>query len=475
MAELRKFGLLEKYQAAKALTRTYGSVTFAVELGHPPRSDAQDAESFFLDMLHAPLVAVIQQHPMLRVTAIDSDKPTARFVQVPQFDLKDICTFTAVESLDAIEDVIRAEICLDFDLNRSDIPLWRLHVCYTPSQRDRCCIVFAMQHVIMDGKSLAIFWTSLLKELNTDRNAADTAEMQQYLIETGTPSPLPLPYEDRNAPAASFLDLCKTLAGMVNKKILPYALARKIYPEIDGWQGDYPNVKDFSKLQHCSHVRLLEFGGQDWLKLCKEAKQTHNISPHAVIMASLLLAYKDVYPGRTVTTSTPVNCRRYCNPPLSEDEIGNFVGAAAGIWKPNKLSYPFWELAKAYSKKLAKTRSETAKQASQLRYLKKYPEEYVDFLKGYLKRYKFGRQGGIELSDLGLFRSPSQEGPYTVQKTWFCQSACTVMPAINASAASTTESMFVTLTWQEGSIEESNINAFVERFYAHLRQAAEAL
>ncbi|KAI9494519.1 alcohol acetyltransferase [Zychaea mexicana] len=490
----RPFGLLEKYQVSKYLTRCYGTLAATAVIRHSPRPDKQhDVKQFYLSQLHAPLERLIEKHPQLSLAVAEHDKPSAHFVRLTQFDLSAVVhvIHEQVPFWDRSElaKLIATECDHEFDLNNQTNPLWQLRIGVHDDRLDECSIVFTAQHVIADGKSLAIFWQDLLAEINgTTSSSSSTATARQeegeedetynnegYVIKPKTLAPIMPPYEDRQSPMPTAGNILGVVSRMLAKKTLPGFLIRRWFPQ--GWAGDYPAITNKSKAQHDTVVRAIELGGTTWSVVCATSRE-HKVTPHAAIMAAVVLALAEVYPETTtVSTGTPVNCRSFCKPPVPENEMGNFVGSYSHTWDlPSLSSWGFWDMAKTYHAQLKANKHEAAKDAGLLKYLSKYPEDYTKFWYDHWKSNPImHRAGGVELSDLGKFVLPplttetAVDDLWQIESIWFCQSAQIFTSALSVNSISTMDSMYATVGWQKGSLDVCKADTFVLLVIRHLK------
>ncbi|KAI9259575.1 alcohol acetyltransferase [Phascolomyces articulosus] len=465
----RPLGLLEKYQVSKQLTQCYGTVTATAILRHSPRKSPDDLKEFYFSRLHAPLNRLVEKHPQLSLVVAESDKPTAHFIRLDQFNLSNIVKIDAADQVafwdrSKLAKVIANECDHEFNLDDHTIPLWHLRICVHDDRLDECSITFTAHHVIADGKSLAIFWKALFQEIDQEEQLLrNTQEEGHDIIKPKVKGVLGVPYEDRNAPMPTMMNMMGVVSQMVAKKVLPNALTKRWFPQC--WAGDYPGITDKSKARHDTIVRAIELGGTVWKEVCTTCRK-HGVTPHAAIMTAIILAFNEVYPEvGTVSTGTPVNCRSFCNPPVSEEEMGNFVGAYNYTWKLTSQSLTeFWDIAKTYHTQLKANKGEAAKDAGLLKFLSKYPEDYCRFwYDHWVSNPTMHRVGGIELSDLGRFIPFVKEETnniWQLESLWFCQSAQIFTTALNINSISTKDSMYATIGWQNGALDESKADAF---------------
>ncbi|KAI8143519.1 hypothetical protein BJV82DRAFT_610732 [Fennellomyces sp. T-0311] len=169
-------------------------------------------------------------------------------------------------------------------------------------------------------------------------------------------------------------------------------------------------------------------------------------------MAALVEAFANLYPNTMVKTTTPTNCRPV-SPQVARDEMGNFFGAYTHTW--TKSDVKFWDRAKIYGQLLKANKTQAAKVAGQLSYFSKYPEDYCDFWYGHLEN-PMGRSGGIELSDLGRVVLNKS---WQIQSLWFCQSAQVFTSPLSINTISTQDTMYASIGWQRGSLDESKADA----------------
>lgn len=444
---MRALGLLEKYQVSKLLTHCYGSVTLTAILEHD--APAGDIRQFYLAWLYPAIVRLVAKHPLLTAIVQDADKETAHFTTVSEFNLESIVTFDELQYWEPNEQAKRlAEQCdKEFDYDDHSIPLWRLHIDTHPDRPKECSITFAVQHVIADGRSLAIFWQDLLQYLKDGNN--ETAA-PPYVLRGNKDKAIAPAYEHRGAPRYTIMEKVRLLAGHV----MPSLFGDKK----SVWRGDRPSVMDRSKVCHDTIVQVIRIDPTIWKKICATAKQQHGVTPHAAIMTAIMLTFSQLYPEESaVKSSTPVNCRGLVNPRIPEDEIGNFVGSYSRTWTFSDFKdiTSFWDAAKAYHQGLQANKKEASKEVFQLEFLSRFPEDYCEILwfEKWKKYLPMGREGGIELSDLGRCSANAKE-------LYFCQTANTFTTAINVNSISTLDAMHATIAYQRDTLDESKMEQF---------------
>ncbi|KAI8071235.1 hypothetical protein BC940DRAFT_317049 [Gongronella butleri] len=450
----RQLGMLEKNQIAKQLTKGYASVTLTAIVNHPPRPIATNPASFYIQQFQPALQRMLAQHPMLRLTVADVEKPSAHFVQLDRFLMDDLVFITENHEFwekPCLERIIREECQHHFDLFAS-VPLWRLRVSCHAQQLDSCCVTLTLQHVIMDGLSTLVFWKDLLQHLNDTNDQKDASGV----IDLDPVVNVPLPFELRGCPIV---------------ELGPYS---DFIPE-NGWQGDFA-ARENEELDTVVHID--HFGGDALATLVKRAKIEY-VSVHSAIYAAYLLAWASRYQGRSVKTATAINCRPFCVPPVG-DELGIFFGRYECGWDEITLALhaendlaSFWDLAREYHTRLQAKKQETCQRTLLTdSLLPTYPESYCNVWTSARKKFSMGRSGGLNISDLGRFDVDQEGKAWTMTETWFCQSAHSFATVIALNVITTCGQLDVAFTWQQGSVVDHTAKDVIRSFMRILSSQA---
>ncbi|ORY99304.1 hypothetical protein BCR43DRAFT_420882, partial [Syncephalastrum racemosum] len=279
--------------------------------------------------------------------------------------------------------------------------------------------------------SLNIFWQDFLKKLNGGE------------IESSGLKVMPPPFEKRNGPKMTVLDIASLLRQELPKKLLPAS-----WRGPRTWAGDAPAIDT----KHDTQVKVTKLQGAVWAKACIQAKK-HGVTPHAVLMVSLLKAWAEVYRDeRALETVTPINCRHMCEPPVPANEMGNFISTYNPTWRRKEIQKTeFWTLARRYQVLLRADKHEAAKRVFHLDFLTPFPEAYFQFWQD-KRKCRMGRSGGLEFSDLGKISLPTHDKSWTVRETYFCQSAHTLLTAMGVNTITAAGAMHVAFCWQRGAL-----------------------
>lgn len=450
----RPLGLLEKYQTSKQLTHAYGNITLTALLEH--EAVTEPAESFYLRRFQPALTRLINKHAGLSMVVRDKTENSVHFEQLTSIDLSKVVSVGASMSLKAL---IEEQTSEEFDLDNF-LPLWRVKIV---SQTPTSCIVsLALHHAIGDGMSLVILWRALLQAL-------DSQPLEETKVISVKKMHLPLPYELSNAPEISLLwDVVPLICKSLIPKVLPVSLARMVDPlGTDGaWQGDFAAVEGET---HDSELRTIHVPLEIW-KPIAEACKKRGITAHAILFVTMLLAWKRLYPGQTTEVTTPINCRGLCQPPVSAERVGNFVGSYTSVWTGKQLDEnekDIWKMATRYHSDLKANKIEASKQALFLKFLPEFPASYCDFWYDKRKNSKLGRTGGLELSDLGRFEFVGQD--WKLKQMFFAQSAQIFTAAFGINSISVNEELCCTFGWQKGSLDEAKTSLYHDTFIGILK------
>lgn len=453
----RPLGLLEKYQTSKQLTHAYGNITMTATLEHDVMDET--AETFYMRRFQPALTRLIETHAGLSMVIRDKTENSVHFEQLTSIDLSKVVTISTTPM--SLEELIREQTTTEFDLD-SFIPLWRFKIiAQTPTT---CTVSLGLHHVIGDGMSLVVLWNGLLQELNNENNLLEEKVTSVQVRKMH----LPLPYELSNSPNISLLwDVVPVICKSLIPKVLPVSIARMVDPlGSNGWKGDFAALEGEP---HDTQLRTIHVPLDIWKPIAEECK-TRGISPHAIIFVAMLLAWKRLYPGETTEVATPVNCRGLCNPPVSQNQVGNFVGAYTSIWTGKQLDESekdIWKMATRYNQDLKGNKMEAGKQALFLKYLPEFPASYCDFWYDKRKNSTLGRTGGLELSDIGKFNY--QGNDWKLKEMYFCQSAQIFTTALGVNSISVNDNLYCTLGWQKGSLDDSKTSLYHDIFIGILK------
>lgn len=455
----RPLGVLEKYQTSKHLTRAYGNICLTGSLKHVVNEGAPIP--FYMRYFQPALTRLIDTHAALSMVVRDTTESTIHFEQLTSIDLGKIVSIET-QSM-SLEELLKEQTTSEFDLAAS-VPLWRLKIiAESPS---KCTVSLALNHIIGDGMSLCTIWNTLLQELNND-NEPDEEKSKIISVRH---LKFPLPYELSNPPSISVVwDVLPVVLKNLAPKVLPFSIANLINPlSTEGWKGDFEAVEEEP---HDTEVRTIHVPLDIWKPITEECKQ-RGISPHAVVFISMMLAWKQLYPGQTTEVSTPVNCRAWCDPAVPANVIGNYVGAYTSVWTPKQLEIKdIWKAAKRYHQDLQSNKMEASKQSLFLKYLPEYPASYCDYWYDKRKNSSMGRAGGLELSDLGKFKFEAQgdHATWKLNDLYFCQSAQTFTVALGLNSITVNDQLYCTLGWQKNALDFGKINMFHDIFIGILK------
>ncbi|KAI9315115.1 hypothetical protein BX666DRAFT_358218 [Dichotomocladium elegans] len=450
VTQQRGVGLLEKYQISKLLTKCYGSVSNTALLRHRtarPDSDPEAIQTFYLKALHPALSRLVKKHPFLSVIPVDVDQPTAHFALLESYDLRDIVHVNpSFRYWEHLSDLIRGAVKYEFDhLRPNGLPMWSLQIDVHPDRPYECAMTLIVYHLIMDGRSVLVFWRDLLNELKMI-GGGESQQQQPFVVACDPDAVVPPPYEERNPVLRASTALWGTKED-----------------EAQMWQGDYEANRDPATAQCDTDVRQFKVDGDAWAKIVSTSK-SHGVTPHAPIMIACVSAFAELYPGRVLRTMTAVNTRPLCNPPVPDDEFGNFFGVFFKFWRSAAAMHEkksFWDQCIEYQNFVREHKTSAAAFTQNvLRPLESFPESFCRFWTDNLTKYALGRPGGIALSDLGILRTDAQSSEWTLEEIYFSQAAHMYTLAMGLNVISLPHGMFGTLCWHKGAVDPAKADRF---------------
>ncbi|KAJ2962565.1 hypothetical protein NQZ79_g2416 [Umbelopsis isabellina] len=458
--KIRSLGLLEKYQVSKSIAECYGTVNLAVHLEHSTGWQDQDVQTWFLARLVPAIQQICDQEPLLSIVVANHDKSDVYLTQIAKLDVKDIVEFKTASFQDntVFQELVAAESRHDFPVNDSSKPLWRLCVVTHPEDTKRCIIFYTWQHVIGDGMSSTMFFDKFLDIMNNvpvEQNPETAIKLQKI-------DDLPLPYDQRGSPKPNILT--EVVPKAISALFTPKFIAQRL--DAQRWAGEF-NAKEE---KHNSTVRTFEVSLDKLLLRCK----SENVTPHcALYIAAITAASSELIDGSAkITTNTPVNARKFCNPEVPADEMGNFVGVLDNtIQVP--LREPFWDEARKYRKKLKEDQRSEALATQYLGFLGSYPEEWVKFFKKPLTNSRMGRSGGLELSDLAWWQPKYGKGDWVVEKATFCQSINVYGVNMSLNAITVGSALRVSVVWQDGHVDATKVDQFISKIQNILKEQSQ--
>jgi Alcohol acetyltransferase len=449
-ANSRALGLLEKYQLGKRLADCYGTVNLAVHLHHTTSRPARDEKSWYLENLTPAIHQICNEQPYLVSVVANYDTSKAHWIQLEKIDASDIVIFETISLQDpsAIESLIARRCSYAFDMNDSTKPLWQLCVASDPEDLNRCIIVLTWDHVIYDGISSTIFFDRFLELLNS----ANAVENSETTFAVKSISKMPLPYDQRSPPTPKLLT--EVVPKAFTELLLPSFITRR--SQVGVWRGQHKAKEE----THKTKVRIIEIDADHLTTRCKAEKST----PHCAVHVAAVMAASSELMGNAakLTFKIPINARALCNPEIPHDEIGNFVGSfERTITVPLKGS--FWEETRVYRAKLKDGRYNAAKASAYLAYLGSYPDEYKKYSKSPFEKYELGRGGGIELSDLGMWKNKTGKGQWNLEKAAFCQSINVYDTPLTMNSVTVGNKLQIAITWQDGATDADRVDNFAKK------------
>ncbi|KAI8584580.1 hypothetical protein K450DRAFT_216994 [Umbelopsis ramanniana AG] len=451
-ANSRSLGLLEKYQLGKRLADCYGTVNLAVHLHHATSRPAQDEKSWYLAKLTPAIHQICDEQPYLVSVVANYDTSKAHWIQLENMDALDIVVFKTISLQDptAVESLIAQQCNHVFDLNDITKPLWKLCIASDPEDLNRCILVLTWDHVLYDGISSTIFFDRFLELLNS----TNEVERSETTFAVQSISKMPLPYDQRSPPTPKLLT--EVVPKAFTQLLLPSFITRR--SQVGLWRGQHKAKEE----THKTMVRIIEMDTDNLITRCKAEKST----PHcAVHVAAIMAASSELMDSATkLTLKTPINARGLCNPAIPHCEMGNFVGSFETT-ATVPLTRSFWEETRVYRAKLKDGKYNAGKASAYLAYLGSYPDEYKKYLKSPFEKHEIGRGGGIELSDLALWKNQTGKGQWNLEKATFCQSINVYDTPLTMNSVTVGNKLRIAITWQDGATDADKVDNFAKKVH----------
>jgi len=473
----RNLGLMELYQLAKQVTNVYGTLclTANIKLTLPSSFDNSGGGSGNVNLksiIYLAVSDICKTIPQLSVSVLDIDTTTPKFLQIHSLDLNNLISFQHCKNRQDISDILENEIKTVYDLNNRSMPLWRLKVITFEEITDEISIIFDMDHIIADGISTTILMKQLIKYLNhhamnnNNNNTATTEVISNNIVNINLDELVLNGALDQRTPHHP--GLLELMPVIVKHILVPTFLQKYIYGTPSFWAGEKPAVKE----NHNTRVKVLQY---DQLPALLSKCRDNNTTPHAAIYMAIVMATLKVY-GNDLQLSgaTPYSARKYCEPVISDEEVGNFVSGYDRVkdYKYSFLSEPlnFWSECKQYKQEISQYLIKGIKLTNMLKHVGSFPQQWSDFWLKRLESFPFGRNCSFEFSDLGNVdfgcKDSSNDGadeqqPFHLKSAIFAQSANVVGSTFNINTITTNEILQISLTWQQDAISDENATLLI--------------
>jgi hypothetical protein len=476
----RELGLLERYQLSKWATNIYTNVGLAVQLSVPLEASTQDDEQISQGLkqrLASSAKAACQlDHSATLFMSVEEENlakglhrkletwlpNTPRATLLDKIDLSKVITVERHQGdldTNAIERLTNEELHVHFDIP-SDMPLWRIRVVWTKA-KDGDNVVFwanwTFHHIIGDGMTSRLFWTAVLRELNTQATNA-VVDNEFWIAKRAASQTLNPPFDKRGAPQPGVTDL---IPVVLKHKILPESIKSILYPKT--WSIPSDGMRNsLTPVDVDTACFTIDAEKTTWLvRKSKEENSGVHAIVYTIILKSLFNKIQSEQSAKTyLKADTPVNGRKSCRPEVPNTEMGNFVGSFSKLWKGDDIaSIDIWELSRIYKAAMASGLSYAPKETMMLKYVGQWPKAWFEF---WQKNAESARTS-FELSDLGLWNDCPNTAPWKVEHAWFMQSVNSVGAIMNWNSITCSGIIHFTVTWQRDAPTKTFVEDVIDR------------
>jgi hypothetical protein len=383
----------------------------------------------------------IESQPRLRLQ-VDLSRKQPYYIVLPMniFDILPIQTIERINDDDDdefLDKIIEDESNNGFVYNKSS-PLWRIVLIFS-SESDIFDMIFTYNHAVGDGISGMAFFTTFIEHLSGKLTSTFSLNNDQPSYEL-LPSKLP--------PLSSFL------FEIIEKLLLPNFLSQYFFPK-KYWTGNIQLIGNES-----FQTRLISFKLSNIiLDLLHKKCQNEQTTIHAAIYSSLLLSIMKIFGKKNLefNCSTAVNIRRYCQPIISNQQMGVFVSSASSyhcIPYEENLGDLFWPLARQIKEQINR---EVEQSSLPLIQSLKFVPNWNELLINQRKTLPNGYSNSVEISNILRWSFESNDPSWKILHGGFSQSANIIGCAFTVSIVTVNGILKAYICFQEhsfGNIEQ---------------------
>eukprot|EP01132_Coremiostelium_polycephalum_P003940 gene3940-4917_t len=427
----RELGLLEKYQVSKQTTQVYGTLSLSGKVSIES-ADQRVNREYLLGVLVTAFQQLCNEIPQLSIALTDINTATPKWLILNSIDFDRLLNVVTEPLLflndeknndtTIITNHIQEELKLDFNLDDKTIPLWRIKIITGDQVPNQFFMIWSFHHVIADGLSTKILWNRLLNSINGGDSTASTKTSTIINIRSNLLKIEP-PFDQRTPHQPTIT----TLLPVLFKHLLLPSFIKK-YFEVQYYTGENPAVKEL----HNTQVMIISVPKDITEELSKKCKQ-QNTSLHSAIYLTIIKSMLEVFGDNlTIRSDTPFSSRTYCDPPIPDTEVGNFVGGfqRTGTYSLAQFSNEpsFYQECQKYKNELLANSISDIKTANMLKYVGEFPNKWNEFWHNRLTGCPNGRSATFEFSDLGKMNNTNPDGAsegkkWNLESFIFAQSA----------------------------------------------------
>jgi hypothetical protein len=485
---LRPVGNLERYYITRQNVNHYNNILFSIRyqwdelynlnpiIDPITNNIISKAKNFILQILYPSLEKLILKQPSLSISLKDTKSSQPLFILLSKIDLSDLIEFIVISNDE--KDLVNAfeqehDIALDQEDERK--PLWRMTVgIYNAANSDGntqtrpdydLCVTFCWHHCIGDGKSAYAIHNTFIESINSTLQ-----EKNNSLIETLNSS---LKY------IISIPDthqICEPLEKIINVKptiphLLKEAFIEFLLPSIlkkfllsNYWAGETHSgdLSDYHTKVQLYSLETNEF--ENLILITKQNQTTIQAVLHSAILFSLSRYLSSN--NQSIRITSPITLRPYATPPISSNDMGNYVAEFLfdykfPVDKPSFDNIDFWELCRQYKSQLENNIPLSIQHVGMLDYLSKDNKSWENFFKQKMIGLPMGRSYSVELSNWGKYNKENTNAcNWKIIDMFFSQSAQVVGAAINVNSVSYNNKLNISITYQKGAISNEKVREF---------------
>lgn len=413
----REISPIEMYSVARNTLNYYKTVSFYLRF-----ETSQLSLSDWKTRIENVLYSMIDIHPRLRLQ-VDLSRTPSYYVILP-INTFDHLPIRVIERDDDDEE----ESNEGFIYNTHS-PLWRI-LLIGSSGKKTFDVILSWNHVIGDGISGMAFFTTFVDCLSGK-------DIERFSLDNDRPSFECLP--SKLPPLSSFA------SDIIEKILLPTFLRKYFFPK-SYWIGDRRLIGNES-----FQTRVVSFQLSDTaLNLLYKKCQNERTTIHTAILSALLLAISAIFERKDTQfhCGTAVNIRRYCQPVISNEQIGLFLSGADTVhyipYRENLIEF-FWPLARQIKEQL---NMELDHSVLPLISSLKFISNWEELLVNQRKTLPNGYSHSVDISNLLAWSLKSSDSTWKILHGGFNQSANIIGSALTASVVTVNEIVKVYLSFQ---------------------------